>query len=148
MLFPIFWGQAVYPCSLPVVVAQPDERHANRAASVLEWYDSRHRAYVWLIRRSSSLLLQNILDLQEQTEARRESSVHGMYWRNSLDLSYKPERPASLDIHWDHKPQLPLKWHFARLQNIRKLVMSWLNTTIKANCLDLFSNHTHSIQFR
>jgi len=25
------------------VVAQPDERHANRAASVLEWYD-RHRA--------------------------------------------------------------------------------------------------------
>jgi len=26
------------------VVAQPDERHANRAASVLEWYD-RHRAY-------------------------------------------------------------------------------------------------------
>jgi len=26
------------------VVAQPDERHANRTASVLEWYD-RHRAY-------------------------------------------------------------------------------------------------------
>jgi len=25
------------------VVAQPDERHANRTASVLEWYD-RHRA--------------------------------------------------------------------------------------------------------
>jgi len=24
-------------------VAQPDERHANRTASVLEWYD-RHRA--------------------------------------------------------------------------------------------------------
>jgi len=24
-------------------VAQPDERHANRAASVLEWYD-RYRA--------------------------------------------------------------------------------------------------------
>jgi len=23
-----------------VVVAQPDERHANRAASVLEWYDT------------------------------------------------------------------------------------------------------------
>jgi len=31
------------PSSLPVVVAQPDERHANREASVLEWYD-RHRA--------------------------------------------------------------------------------------------------------
>jgi len=26
-----------------VVVDQPDERHANRADSVLEWYD-RHRA--------------------------------------------------------------------------------------------------------
>jgi len=25
------------------VVAQPDERHANRAASVMKWYD-RHRA--------------------------------------------------------------------------------------------------------
>jgi len=33
------------PNSLPVVVAQPDERHANRAASVLEWY-VRHRAYI------------------------------------------------------------------------------------------------------
>jgi len=31
------------PSSLPVVVAQPDERHANRAASVLEWY-GKHRA--------------------------------------------------------------------------------------------------------
>jgi len=30
------------PSSLPVVVAQSEERHANRAASVLEWYD-RHR---------------------------------------------------------------------------------------------------------
>jgi len=34
------------PSSLPVVVAQPDERHANRAASVLEWYD-RHRAIIF-----------------------------------------------------------------------------------------------------
>jgi len=31
------------PNSLPVVVAQSDERHANRTASVLEWYD-RYRA--------------------------------------------------------------------------------------------------------
>jgi len=38
MLFP-----TLGPSSLPVVVAQPDERHANRTASVLEWYD-RHRA--------------------------------------------------------------------------------------------------------
>jgi len=30
-----------------VVVAQPDERHANRIDSVLEWHD-RHRAYnIW-----------------------------------------------------------------------------------------------------
>jgi len=29
------------PSSLPVVVAQPDERHENRSASVLEWYN-RH----------------------------------------------------------------------------------------------------------
>jgi len=35
------------PCSLPIVVAQPDQRHANKTASVLEWYD-RHRAYnIW-----------------------------------------------------------------------------------------------------
>jgi len=32
------------PSSLPVVVPQPDERHANRAVSVLEWYDiTKHR---------------------------------------------------------------------------------------------------------
>jgi len=39
MLFP-----TLGPSSLPVVVAQPDERHVNRTASVLEWYD-RYRAY-------------------------------------------------------------------------------------------------------
>jgi len=32
------------PNSLPVVVAQADEKHANKTASVLEWYD-RPRAY-------------------------------------------------------------------------------------------------------
>jgi len=37
MLFP-----ALGPSSLSVVEAQPDETHANRRASVLEWYD-RHR---------------------------------------------------------------------------------------------------------
>jgi len=37
MLFPI-----MEPSSLPIVVAQPDERHANITAAVLEWYD-RHR---------------------------------------------------------------------------------------------------------
>jgi len=42
------------PNSLPVVVAQPDERHTNRTASVLEWYD-RHRAYynIWFKRSSN-----------------------------------------------------------------------------------------------
>jgi len=38
MLFP-----TLGPSSLPVVVAQPDERHADTITSVLEWYD-RHRA--------------------------------------------------------------------------------------------------------
>jgi len=33
MLFP-----TLGPSSLPVMVAQPDERHVNKAASVLEWY--------------------------------------------------------------------------------------------------------------
>jgi len=43
MLFPILG-----PSVLPVVVAQPDEKHASRTASVLEWYD-RHRALQHLI---------------------------------------------------------------------------------------------------
>jgi len=34
MLFPILGSS-----SLPDVVALPDERHANRTASMLEWYD-------------------------------------------------------------------------------------------------------------
>jgi len=38
MLFP-FLGSS----GTPVVVAQPYEKHANRTASVLEWYD-RHKA--------------------------------------------------------------------------------------------------------
>jgi len=35
------------------MVAQPDERHATRIASALEWYD-RHRAYynMWFKRSS------------------------------------------------------------------------------------------------
>jgi len=33
MLFPTFG-----PSSLPALVAQLDERHANRTAAVLEWY--------------------------------------------------------------------------------------------------------------
>jgi len=33
------------PSSLPAVVAQPDERHANRTAFVVKWYD-RNRATV------------------------------------------------------------------------------------------------------
>jgi len=30
------------PSSLPVVVAQPDERHANRTASLFEWYEKHN----------------------------------------------------------------------------------------------------------
>jgi len=47
MLFP-----TLGPSSLPVVVAQPDKRHANRTASVLEFYD-RHRALynIWFKRK-------------------------------------------------------------------------------------------------
>jgi len=46
MLFP-----TLGPSSLSVVVAQPDERHADRTGSVMEWYD-RHRAYnIWFKRR-------------------------------------------------------------------------------------------------
>jgi len=42
------------PSSLPIVVAQPDERHANKTASVLEWHSEsdRHKAYnIWFKRR-------------------------------------------------------------------------------------------------
>jgi len=42
MLFP-----SLGPSSLPVVVAQPDERHANRAASVLERNKEEERAWNW-----------------------------------------------------------------------------------------------------
>jgi len=45
MLFPIL-GPAV-SFKKTVEVVQPDERHANRTAFVLEWYD-RYRAYeIW-----------------------------------------------------------------------------------------------------
>jgi len=48
------------PSSLPVVVAQPDERHVNKTDSVLEWYD-KHRAYYnnWLKRSSRNGLKLN-----------------------------------------------------------------------------------------
>jgi len=42
MLFP-----TLGPISLPVVVAQPDERHVNRIASVLEWYDRHRVCNIW-----------------------------------------------------------------------------------------------------
>jgi len=35
-----------------VVVAQTDERHANRMASVLEWYDRRRTCNIWFKRRN------------------------------------------------------------------------------------------------
>jgi len=39
------------PSSLPVVVDQPDERHANRTALVLEWYDKHKTYHIWFKRR-------------------------------------------------------------------------------------------------
>jgi len=43
--------------SYMMMVAQPDERHANKTASVMEWYE-RHRAYsIWLKRRFKKLNL-------------------------------------------------------------------------------------------
>jgi len=44
MLFP-----TLGPSRLPIVVAQTDEKHANRTAFVLEWYD-RHSVLCILLR--------------------------------------------------------------------------------------------------
>jgi len=49
MLF-FFFG----PSSLTVVVAHPDQRPANRTASMLEWNNRYHRTYshnIWFKRR-------------------------------------------------------------------------------------------------
>jgi len=61
MLFPILG-----PSSLPVMVAKPDERHANTTASVLEWYD-RHRAYnIWFKwRRTTTIIILLLQDVNE-----------------------------------------------------------------------------------
>jgi len=53
MLFPILG-----PSSLSVVVAQPDERHANRTASVLEWYLVQTKGTV--IEKNIYILKQNV----------------------------------------------------------------------------------------
>jgi len=45
MLFP-----NLGPSSLPVVVAQPDERRANRTASVLEWYDKTEHIVQYMVK--------------------------------------------------------------------------------------------------
>jgi len=48
------------PSSQSVVVAQLDEIHANRTASVLEWYD-KHRAYsIWVKRRRNTKQNKNV----------------------------------------------------------------------------------------
>jgi len=41
------------------VVAQPDERYANRTASVLEWYDKHRVNNIWLKQRRSTVLSEN-----------------------------------------------------------------------------------------
>jgi len=39
------------PSSLPVVVSQPNKRHANRTASVLEYHDRHRVCSIWFKRR-------------------------------------------------------------------------------------------------
>jgi len=69
ILFPILG-----PSSLPVVVTQPDQRYANRTASVLEWYD-RHRAYnIWFKRRRR----QNANVLWFVLQSRKKSSKNNI----------------------------------------------------------------------
>jgi len=55
MLFP-----TLEPSSLPVVVAQPDERYANRTACVLEWYD-RHSIVQHLVQTKNQTKLRWLL---------------------------------------------------------------------------------------
>jgi len=62
MLFP-----TLGPSSLLVVVAQPGERHANTAASVLEWFDG-HRTYnIWFKRRRLEGMSTTAAQLKRQT---------------------------------------------------------------------------------
>jgi len=61
MLFP-----TLVPSSLLVVVAQPDERHANRATSVLEWYD-RHRAYTTSSSNEEECVLSKSLTMKQSS---------------------------------------------------------------------------------
>jgi len=60
MLFPHLGAKQ----SIPFVVAQPNERNANRTATtVLEWYD-KHRAYIiWFKRRRRLLNFDEIVSL-------------------------------------------------------------------------------------
>jgi len=51
MLFPILRRSSLFCLIVSRCVTQPDKMHANRTASVLEWYD-RHREYnIWFKRR-------------------------------------------------------------------------------------------------
>jgi len=62
-------SQLIGSNSLPVVVAQPDERHANRTASVLEWYDnsnSRNNLGKFSSIRAIHKLKKKVLPSQEQ----------------------------------------------------------------------------------
>jgi len=58
MLFPILG-----PSSLPVVVAQRNERHANRTTSVLEWYDNHNGYNIWFKSQVSTQQIENIITM-------------------------------------------------------------------------------------
>jgi len=46
--------------SIPVVVAQPEERHANRTASILVWYeDTEHIVNIWFKRKRRIMIFYN-----------------------------------------------------------------------------------------
>jgi len=83
MLFP-----TLGPSSLPVVVAQPDERHANRAASVLEWYD-RHRA----LKKNREVKLAYILNLDRDFE-------YNIQVQYISEIYFRKDRTCRFEIYY------------------------------------------------
>jgi len=68
MLFPI-----LRPSSLPIVVAQHGERHANGTAFVLVWYD-RHRAYnMWFLTYWLNIVIACIVTSYQYVKNRNKS---------------------------------------------------------------------------
>jgi len=82
------------PSSLPAVVAQPNERHANRTASVKEWFD-RHRAYnIWLKRR----LVFNIVAVHAYKPKKRKCIKFDLLNLVLVHLFVKVPRPEDSEV--------------------------------------------------